>query len=203
MAQLEITDFDSLRDAITDYAHAPHLTDRAAVYFIPLANIRIGRDLRSLSNEKTELYDDVPSPLVLPLDFGQIRNVTFQGQRGPQVLESRSANTLWPLQQTFGGTPRFYNVQLGSVILAPSIKGNYEVNYFNIPEVTASQTTDPALTAFPMLFLYAGLLELNVWTRDAVARSEAMLTYTSEIKAINKNQSRARADSPAGVATPW
>ena len=199
-----ITDFASLRDAIVDYAHAPHLPDRTADYFIPLANLRIGRDLRSSANEQTEFFVDEVPPLVLPLDFAVIRTVTHQGSGGPRVLESRSANSIWPQQRSPGNSdPLFYNIERGSVTVAPGQSGDYEVDYYSIPEVTASQTTDPALDAWPMLFLYAGLLELHVWTRDALARREALETYNSEIIVINKQQARARSDNPAGVATPW
>jgi hypothetical protein len=200
-----ITDFDSLRDAIVDYAHTPHLVSRTADFFIPLGLIRIGRDLTSLANEALEEYTAETPPLVLPLAFGAIRNVTFIGSRGPRVLQSRSANTIWPLQRSPGGTgdtPAYYNIRAGSVVVAPAIGGDYEVSYYAIPEVTASQATDPALTAWPMLFLYAGLIEVHVWTRNRDARQEALDFYTSEIKQINKMEGRARHDNPAGVASP-
>ena len=200
-----ITDFASLRDTIIDYAHAPHLAQRTGDIFIELANLRIGRDLKSLANEKTQPFTDQAPPLVLDLDFGQVRNVTHIGARGPRVLESRSDNSIWPLQQAGGDdTPIFYSIRTGSVVVAPSQKGDYEVNYYAVPRVDATQTTDPALDAWPMLFLYAALIELHVWTRDARARQEAMEFYTSEIKQINKMEARARADNPAGVAvSPW
>ena len=199
-----ITDFDSLSDAIVDYAHAPHLVQRTQDFFIPLANIRIGRDLKSLANEDLETFTDQAPPLVLPLKFGSIRNVTHIGSRGPRVLESRTANTIWPAQLSpAGDTPVFYNLRFGSIHVAPSQQGDYEVSFFAIPEVTASSATDPALDAWPMLFLYAGLIETHVWTRNANARQEALDFYTSEIKQINKMEARARHDNPAGVATPW
>ena len=199
-----IIDFPTLRDAIVDYAHAPHLISRTEDFFIELATLRIGRDLKSLANEKTQIFTDQLPPLVLDLDFGQVRNVTHIGSRGPRVLESRSANTIWPLQRSpAGATPVFYNLRNGSVIVAPSQQGDYEVNYFAVPEVTAASPTDAALTAWPMIFLYAGLIEMHVWTRNANARQEALDFYTSEIKQINKMESRARHDNAAGVATPW
>ena len=200
---MSIATFPELRDAIIDYAHAPHLADRTENFFIELATLRIGRDLKSLANEKTEPFLDQTSPLVLPLDFGQIRTVQFSDSRGPRILESRTLNTLWPLQRGGSRQPLFYAIQNGSVIIAPSQQGDYEVNYFSIPELTASNPTDPALTAFPMLFLYGGLLELHVWTGNAPARQQALDFYTSEIRQINKAQDRARADNPAGVAVSW
>lgn len=200
---MSIATFDELRDAIIDYAHAPHLGQRTEDFFIELATLRIGRDLKSLSNEKTEPFPAATSPLTLPLDFGQVRNVQFTDSRGPRILESRSVNTLWPLQRGASRQPLFYAIQNGSIIIAPAQQGDYEVNYYSIPELSASSPEDPALTAFPMVFLYAGLLELHVWTGDAPARQQALDFYTSEIKVINKQQARARADNPAGVAVPW
>ena len=117
---MSIATFNELRDAILDYAHTPHLTTQVEGFFIELATLRIGRDLKSLANEITLPFADQQPPLTLPLDFGQIRNVTHIGPRGPRVLESRSANTLWPLQRSgFTNTPVSYNIRNGSVVVAP------------------------------------------------------------------------------------
>jgi hypothetical protein len=200
----EITDHTTLISALESYGHRPDLTDEITDLFVPLALKRIGRKLRAQENEATETYTDQASPLTKPALFGSVRVLLHQAASGPRALVSMADQARWPLDRSGGPTePYAYDVDSTGIVISPSQQSDYTLKYFAVPVVTAASPTDPALTAYPQLFLYAGLIELHRWDRDREARLDALDAFDAEIKDINRAAERARSDVSSGVAQPW
>lgn len=192
--------FDELTELVADYAHRPELLERVQNVFVPFASIRIGRDLKARANETSaDLSGAAGNPIELPENFGSIRSVWYNGNRGPHSLVSRDDNTInsYPIQG--GSRPRAYMIRNKELHVRPFVAGSFSINYFRIPELTASAPVNDVLEQFPMLYLYAALVELHVWTLDAEQRSIALATYGDEVKLINRNEGRARASAASGV----
>jgi len=192
-------DFAELSALVVDYGHASQLLERAQSVFIPFASLRIGRDLRSSANEAVAVLDAavLGDPFAVPADFGSIRSITPQdSKRIALVNRDEVAITLVPNE---GDRARFYNIRSKAVTVRPFRAINYDFSYHTVPELDATTTTNDVLASYPMLYLYAALLELHVFRQDEKQRAIALTTYLDEVALINKQQSRARANAPAAV----
>lgn len=191
-------DFAEMVQLIIDYGHNKRLQEQCENVFIPLASLRIGRDLQSKHNESVAI---IPSadPLPLPTDFGAIRSLRYQGANGPNALRSRDASAINLYAKTGGGRPAYYSLNAAGIETRPVVSGNFELLYWNTPVLSATDPTNPVLAAHPMLYLYAGLIELHVWTQDREQRQNALDTYTTEYKLINRAEARSRADKPQAI----
>ena len=192
--------FAELTALVVDYGHRPELLERCESLFVPFASLRLGRDLRSMDNETVASLDGsiLGDPMALPDDFGSIRSLWFDGQRGPHRLRSRDevAITLTPKN---GNIPRFYMIRDNAITTRPFSQGLYTLSYHTVPVLDATNDANDVLTNYPYLYLYAALVELHTFAQDDEQRARAVQTYTEEIRIVNRQVSRARADSPAGV----
>ena len=195
-----LNSFDELAETIADYAHREELLDRIKQLFIPLAGVRIGRDLKSSANEYTEILDGAAlgDPMLLPANFSEIRSLTWLSTRQPFPLEARD-NTAINLVPNQGGEPFAYNIQDGAIRVRPFVSSEYELNYYGIPALSEAQQTDPVLARHPQIYLYGALVELQIWTQDATQRDLALSAYRGEIEVTNRNERRARFNAPASV----
>lgn len=194
-----MNNFDELASLITDYGKRPRLLDRVKQTFIPLANIRIGRDLRSKANEAVVELDGeaLGNPMPLPLDYAAPSALVWKAARGDVVLDSRDAELINNIPDQ--GNPFAYNIRGGNIYVKPFVSGKYELTYYQVPVLDEDNQTNAVLTSHPQLYLYGALVELYVWTMDAAHRDEALNFYQSEVKLINRDESRSRAASLASV----
>lgn len=198
---LGFDNFDDLAETIADYAHREDLLQRVKDLFIPLAGVRIGRDLESSANEKTEILDGtvLPNPLVLPSDFGRIRSISYDTGRGGRFTlvarDNVSINTL----PDSGGDPFAYNIQDGAVDIRPFTSRLFDLNYYAIPELSDAEPANAVLARHPQVYLYGALVELQIWAQDAEQRSLALDAYRGEIQLTNRTERRARMNAPQAV----
>ena len=192
--------FSELADLVVDYAHRPDLLERTQNVFIPFSSRRLGRDLRSMDNETVATLDrDVlGDPMALPDDFGSIRSLWFDGQNGPHRLRSRDEAQI-TRQAKSGAIPRFYMIRDDGITIRPLTGALFTLSYHTVPVLDATNDTNDVLTNYPYLYLYAALVELQVFAQDDEQRARAVQTYSEEIRIVNRQVARARADAPAGV----
>jgi len=200
MAMTGFANFAELTALVVDYGHRPELLERCESVFVPFASQRLGRDLRSMDNETVTTLDAevLGDPMALPGDFGSIRSLWFDGQRGPHRLRSRDevAITLTPKN---GAVSRFYMIRNKSLTVRPFVASKFTLSYHTVPVLDATDDTNDVLATYPYLYLYAALVELHTFAQDDEQRARAVQTYSEEIRIVNRQVSRARADSPAGV----
>jgi len=190
-------DFNSLAETAADYAHRRDLVDRCKTLFIPLANVRLGRDLESAANEALVSFDTsaTPAPFDLPADFGKIRSIVYGSKH---ALVARDEQTFYTLPQQ-GSNPLIYNIQDGKLRVRPTVAGTYNLDYFQVPTLDEANPVNDVLLRHPQLYLYAVLIELNVWVQDPEQRANALEFYNSEVKITNRAESRARMNAPQAI----
>ena len=192
--------FNELTALVVDYAHHAELLERCQNVFVPMASVRIGRDLRSRHNEDVATLDGAAlgDPMPVPADFGSIRSLSFINGSRICALSAKDEVSI-RLVETQGNVPRAYNIQDSTIIARPFKGGDYLLSYHTVPVLDDTVTTNDVLTNYPQLYLYAALLELHVWTQDSELRAQALDTYKGEFHAINRQQARARMNAPAAV----
>lgn len=191
--------FAELVQLVIDYAHRPDHQERAESIFIPFASLRLGRDLRSSANESIAVLDAdaLGDPFPVPADFGSIRSITPQGTH-QRALKFRDEVAIQSMP-TNGPDALYYNIRNREITVRPFRGVLFDLSYHTVPKLDATDTVNDVLVQYPMLYLYAALLELHTWTQDERARGTALNTYLDEVKLVNRQQSRARQNAPAGV----
>ena len=192
--------FSELAELIVDYGHAPQLLERAQGVFIPFASLRLGRDLRSSANEALAVLDGdtLGDPMPVPDDFGSIRSITPQQGSNPRALRAKDEVTITHVP-TSGDRALAYMIRNRAITVRPFRAIDYDLSYHTVPVLDEQNPNNEVLTSYPMVYLYAGLLELQVYRQDEKQRAIALQTYLDEVRLINRQQSRARQNAPAGV----
>lgn len=180
---------------VADYTTRADLTQQIGDYFIPLAEARIGRDLKSLENEAfttVSVVDD--SGADLPADYGSPLAAHLVGRRIP--LAAASLDSIEKYRR-LSGNPMFYYIGASrstpgakALFLAPGT-GDVELTYYAQPKLEPGGT-NPVLERYPQLYLYATSLELRVYEQNPDALSLIQGTYGEEINGINRDASRSR-----------
>ena len=193
--------FQELIDTVADYGHRADLAQQIGDTFIPFASLRLGQSLKSIENEVVVTLQPTDNPFNLPDDYGSIRSLEFLQSRGPVTLRAtgrHDINRFATITGT-GGTPRVYNVLGGQIDARPFLAGDYDLNYYAVPKLDATNTSNDVLDAFPNLYLYASLIEFHTWTQDREQRETVLKTFVDEVGLINRNAERGRYDAPAQI----
>ena len=179
-------------------ANYMHRTDLATQIpgFIDLATQRLGRMLKSQVNEITVDFQPTENPSLLPADFRGMRSVYSLEDRGPVALQSQSISRITRFRDS--GSPAAYNVQGKSIRIAPFRAGTYELHYFAEPGELSGPTSENAvLDEYPYLYLYASLVEANIFVKDPDQAQAMLQIFSSEVFEVNAMSGAARAgDAP-------
>jgi hypothetical protein len=181
---------------VQSYAKRADLTTLITSTFIPYAESRMGRDLRSRENESIETWVAASSPLVLPADYGQIRSIEVAQDRGPKTLVSVDLQTLNQYPTSDPSPPMVYAISGQSIYVRPAGSGDFTMYYWSRPAITPTEG-NAVLVRWPQLYVYATLVELHRWERDADQAQLALDDYRAEVARINRDASRADGAKPA------
>ena len=175
-----------------------HRTDLASVIpgFVDLATQRLGRMLKSQVNEITVPITPTVNPSPLPADFRGMRVVYSQEDRGPIPLQSQSVHRIQRFANN--GSPAAYNIQGKTILIKPFRTGTYEIHYFAEPAALGGATSENAvLDEYPYLYLYASLVEANIYIKDPEQARSMLEILSTEVFEVNAMSGAARAgDAP-------
>lgn len=198
---------DEIVQLIISYSKRADLQTEIETYFLPLTESRIGRDLKSFENEaQADVTFPADSNIAdLPADYGNIRAVYPPGGNG-RALKSVDIMTLAIYRQA-NGKPGVYNIrgkggegvaQLSELEVRPYGGGDVlPIFYFTRPQFGAAGEANSVSTRWPQLYLYASLIELHIWEKNAEGLAFVNGLYVPEIKTINRDADRARGSKPA------
>lgn len=162
-----ITDYSSLKTAITDWSHRSDLSSYMDD-FIKSAEQRIATDLRVRELETSTSGTLSGITLALPSDFASLRRLTIATQVKYEP-ESVGANGLRRFYDSSNGLPTYYAI-VGSNIefnRTPDSEYAYELDYYKKPTaLTASNTTNDIITTYPNIYLYACLIEAGYFAKN-------------------------------------
>ena len=184
---MSLDTFDNLAAEIVDYGKAPRLLDKTKTTFIPLANIRIGRDLRSPWNETSVVISTALAGTYVPaLDLAAVKAITVESaSSGECHLKARSLESLQDMPTT-GADPEYYSMRGTAILTRPATTKDITAYYWTAPDLSAASPTDFVLTYYPQLYLYAGLIELFSWQMDEAQRDMAMRFFIEEVQQSNR-----------------
>ena len=187
---------DELVDQVEQYAKRTDLTAEILSIFLPQAEARIGRDLKSNENDIVLPLPGVASPFDLPDDYGQIRALQVEQDRGPRTLKSVDLHTINNHSQQ-GTAARIYVIAARQVITRPATAGDFTLFYWNRPSLPDGTSENDVLDRWPNVYLFGTLAELHIFERDQENAATTRGLFDNEVARINKDAGRARGDKPA------
>ena len=192
-----MTTRDDLISEVEAYSKRPDLTQQIIDFFLPKAEARIGRDLKSRENE-TELDIVVTTnPFPVPDDYGQVRAIERPGDRGPFTLVSVDLHSLNKVRNK-GARAEAYLIAGLNVHLRPfDTTADVTMFYWNRPALPLGTSENAVLDRWPQVYLYGTLTELHIFERDDQRAAGAKALFDEEIVRINRDAGRARGDKPA------
>lgn len=184
-----------LEALVAQYMHRKDLTAQIPG-FISLATARLGRMLKSQVNEITSTINPVTNPSPLPQDFRGMRLITAAESRGPVPLQSQSATRINRFSDN--GSPAAYSISGKQITIKPFREGIYTITYFAEPAaLTAGGSENDVLDEYPYLYLYACLVEANIFVQDPEQANAMLQIFSSEVFEVNAMSGAARAgDAP-------
>ena len=187
---------------IKSYSKRDDLTAEIETFFIPFAEARIGRDLKSAENEKQlEIIISTSVPIDYPDDYGQIRALDVARTGGRFTLRAVDLHTINNHQRNDNlenqRGPQVYTAADSQFIIRPSQNGTFTLFYWFRPRLEYGAAENAVLDRWPELYLYASLVELHRWEVNPPAADQATQVYQESIQRINRDASRALGDKPA------
>ena len=191
-----MTTRDDLIIEVVAYSKRADLQTEMIDFFLPKAEARIGRDLKSGENE-TELDIAVTTnPFPVPDDYGQIRALERPSDRGPFTMVSVDLHTINRLVRATENRASSYLITGKNVHLSAS-ESEVTMFYYNRPFLATGSAENAVLDRWPQVYLYGTLVELHIFERDDARATSAAGLFDQEIARINRDASRARGDKPA------
>ena len=187
---------------IKSYSKREDLTTEIETFFIPFAEARIGRDLKSAENEtQLEVIVSTSVPIDYPDDYGQIRAIDVKRTGGAFTLRAVDLHTINDHQRDDNlenqRGPDVYTARDSQFIIRPSQNGTFTLFYWAKPKLEEGTSENAVLDRWPELYLYASLVELHRWELNPPGADQATLIYQESIQRINRDASRALGDKPA------
>jgi hypothetical protein len=97
------------------------------------------------------------------------------------------------------GSPVRYTLESGSIYVSPKVTGDLTVTFYQNPGALEDDTdTNDVLTAYPMIYFYAGLVEAYSYLRNPTEMQKAFGNYVSLLGGLMRSEGRAR----VGYSTP-
>ena len=197
-----MTDRNGLVEIIESYSKRPDLTDEIETIFIPFAEARLGRDLKSAENEtQLEVIVSTSVPIDYPDDYGQLRAIDVARTGGAFTLRAVDLHTINRHQRNDDlenqRGPEVYTARDSQFIIRPSQNGTFTLFYWARPILADGSSENAVLDRYPELYTYAALVELHRWEVNQTAAAQANEIYREEIQRINRDAGRALGDKPA------
>jgi len=165
--------YAELYELVKEYTHRNDLTEPLLDQMLNLTSVRLGRDLKSVTNEfkSTLTFTDNIAPL--PDDCREVRYLK-DGDKYPDYVTAT--------QNIYGDC---YSIVDGNINYKATVA---DLIYWGVPPV--ADTT--CLDRHPSLYLYAMISEVARFLNDADMIDGAEFQYTTELKLTNKSESQAR-----------
>jgi hypothetical protein len=189
---MSISTYSELKTAIAGWLHRSDLTSVLAD-FVTLSESKFNRRLRTRQQETAFSGTPTSYEIAIPSDLAAVRKLWRTSDRWELI--QRPIDTLTFLQE--GGQSTGFAITDAFVFDGTSEVGG--IYFAKITALSDSQTTNWLLTAYPDLYLWAGLSEAAFYSKDLNAA--AMWTERTDalIKEINGTSQRDKFSGPLRV----
>ena len=188
-----------LRSNVASYLHDQNLGSTVDT-FIDIGALRIGQMLESTANEKLSQFTITDATNPLPDDIVRMRAVFYQLDNGQSVaLKSMPTHAISAYVLSSTSTPLFYTIVGDNIVVRPYTAGTYELDYWSTVTIGDNDAdTNPALTAYPFIFLNAALEAGYQFKEDESMMMRSQALWTDEVTQINRaSRKLAAGDVPA------
>lgn len=185
---MPLSTYSDLKTSVANYLGRSDLTSQIPD-FIALAEIRLGRDIRTRRMLKTvtAMMTADDATVGLPSDFLSIRDVFVQGNPRTKVNYMTPSAFTANAQADVTGLPVFYTMRANELEFAPKPDTAYVAQmlyYFKPTALSDSNTSNEFLANYPDALLYASLIEAEPYLmNDARAMTWANM-YKNAIERI-------------------
>lgn len=194
-----ITSYTQLKTEVADFAHRTDLTSKMDT-FCQLAEDIINNGyehpsgkkipgLRSLEMEKRASQSFDATFYSLPSDYLELiaLEVEYHGRRNP--LRQVSPQILDQTYSVSSGPPRAYTLRASEIEFRPGIEASSPytgelIYFYQVPTLTGNSTND-VLDKYPMIYLNAMMMVLNVYLHDEEQRDVWYALLNSSIRGAN------------------
>jgi len=187
---MAISTYTELKTEVAEWSHRSNLTAKMDTFCI-LAESVINKDLRTLDMEKrlAVTFDDAFYDI--PADYMEMRAIQIEDDGARVPIKAYSPQQLDAIYSRAQGTAAGYAIHGGQIELrpAPSVTATVdgEISYYaRVPTLTGTATND-ILTKFPMIYLSAMMLQVNLFLQDDEEMTKWADVYNSQIKQANKS----------------
>lgn len=137
---------------------------------ITLVEAKLNRNLRVGEMEETTTLTGSGGDYALPSDFLAWRQVRIASCGPLEFVTPDWASDAFPTGA--GGVPRFFTVKGSTLTVYPSASSSVLLDYYQaIPALSDAAPTNWLLAAYPDIYLFMTLIELNAYTKDSDAAS--------------------------------
>lgn len=188
-----------LRSQLASYLHDNEL-GTLLDEFIDSGAQRIGQLLQSQYNEVSVQRQFNEATFPIEDEWKTIRNIEYQGNRGPATLVKSNQHKFNYYTQT--GIPAVYRVSGNAIEVRPFTAGLFNVIYYGRVDIGSQATdTNNALQNYPFLFRSAALAEGYDYKQDYESADRYAQKWVGEATEINFTSAALRqGDAPAQEA---
>ena len=147
-----------------------------------LVTADINRSLRLQCMAATDTLTEAAS-IALPADFLAV--IDIYRATDPRVALQPTTPQAIHSQYVSSGTPRFYAIVDGTLLLSPSPDGSEDIElryYAKLADLSADGDTNDVLTNFPAIYIYGALTHHAQLIRDPDAAGQWRQSYSEAIR---------------------
>lgn len=187
----DITNYGTLKSAIASYLHRSDQTDNIPV-FISLAHARIMRNLHDAW--QVARYQQTTTAatryLTLPSKAKKLLDVQVETSSGRQAVLPMSTTQMNTVHSTVttGSYPSNYTLRGRTIEFQPSIPSGVTIELLTMDRLagfSSDSDTNAILTKSPNIYVYATLLEANIFTQGDERLSKLKNAYDLEVEELN------------------
>lgn len=173
---MALTTYAELQTAIMAWIDRPDLS-AVVPDFITLAESRMKRPLRVMITEKRAFETTTigQETITLPDDFNGMRSLHIEAQTRIQLEQVSLQYLRIAYDEQTKGKPAKFAVADNAIFLGPLPDAEYQINmdYYEFPNLSDSNTTNAILDNHPDLYLYASLVEAHRYTMNEEGAAQA------------------------------
>lgn len=165
-------------------------------YVYTLTTAGVNRDMRLLDMQNTATLTTATHPVDLSaLDPAIGSVVSLYAEVGGDPRQLRPVTEFGAHEYVDTGSPRYFSIRDGSLILDPEPDGTYTLylTYIGaLATLSADADTNDVMSRYPDLYIYQALTHAAVWAGDEKRSIEFAAAYSAAKKLAQKDDMRRR-----------
>lgn len=190
---MSITNFSELQTSILGWAERQDLSS-LSTDFISLADSRIKKkfgatEMRLREMETTTDLTPSSGACTIPSDYIAMKRVQARTSP-PRRLEYKPPDWLDEAYPSgAAGPPAYYTVEGGSLRMYPLTTSDIRIVYWGAPAaLTSLNTTNWLITKYPDIYLFAGLIELELYAQNDTGAQRWLTAFDTAVNDLKESR---------------